>query len=442
MSFEGDPCEHDASRRAENALARLGGAWAAGEMRIPPTLGAAPVGMLEPGVREAMETGFQHDFSKVRVFTGGVADVARVGAQAVTVDHDIYFAPGEYRLDLLAHELAHVVQRDLGAPSMAYRNGRRDLRRVESALRQATTTLRRSARFLRAQPVHALVDSMVSVLSAFFPTGYGRVDQQGAIVRPSQTIFLDQPVRRGGVTGTYRHELKLYLSDERPSEEARYQPNAAGGEIRVFLNNVLTLTEPELIAVLAHELVHLFSNVIARGEQYGARLRATQPPLPSAAGAGGRPVSVSIALADPTLGHDSGFEVQLLALHHAYEPVVDYLNQHRAMRGAAALDRLAVAAGWAAATGEELLAYVIDQQIDIGVQLATGTGRARVAFTVPLNPLAFFRTYIGRHWLSDPQDRAALRLPEAEPILQRAGNSAEMRAVYDAIVQRVTTPTP
>lgn len=89
-----------------------------------------------------------------------------------------------------------------------------------------------------------------------------------------------------------------------------------------------------------------------------------------------------------------------------------------------------------------MLAYVIDQNVDIAVQLATGTGRARVALIVSLEPLRFFRSYAGLHWLDDVRDREALRFPAAEPILQRAGNSDEMRAVYNAIQRWVAPPGP
>ena len=430
-SVEGDAWERDADRRARDALARQ---KLAATPRAP-----LPRGALPAPVRETMEGAFKHHFGKVRVFAddAGAAAADRVAARAVTVDRDIFFARGEYGPELLAHELAHVVQRDLGAPQLAYRNAA-DVRRVQRALRNATGRLGRAVRFLPTPEARELVNSIASVMAAFIPTGHGLIDAAGATTRPSQAVFLDQPVRHGGTRGTYRHTLRLYLSEERPGAQARYQPDATGGEIRVFVPEVVSLPDEELIATLVHELVHVFTDVLARAERFGRRMRgpqapaAPQPALPGATGTG-RPVSVSIALADSTLGHDQQFETLVTALHHTYEPVVDFLNQRRVARGAATLDRVATSAVWAGRTADELLAYIVDEQVNIALQLEAGTGRARVAFVIPLDPVRFFISYASLHWLNDPQDRAALRLPAAEPILRRAGSSPALRAVYSAI---------
>ncbi|MFI1044909.1 DUF4157 domain-containing protein [Streptomyces griseoruber] len=73
---------------------------------------------LEPGVGRAMEEWLGHDFSAVRIHSDrdAAALAALVGADAVAVGQDIFFAAGRYRpetaqgLRLLAHELLHTVQ--------------------------------------------------------------------------------------------------------------------------------------------------------------------------------------------------------------------------------------------------------------------------------------------------------------------------------------------
>lgn len=73
---------------------------------------------LDPATRASMESKFEHDFSGVRVHTDArSADAARsIGATAYTRGQDIVFGTGKYdpgSIDgrqLLAHELAHVVQ--------------------------------------------------------------------------------------------------------------------------------------------------------------------------------------------------------------------------------------------------------------------------------------------------------------------------------------------
>lgn len=78
---------------------------------------------LDRGVRERTEPSLGESLADVRVHTGdGAAALARaVSARAFTVGSDVFFAPGEYRPgtpsgnELIAHELAHVVQQR-GAP--------------------------------------------------------------------------------------------------------------------------------------------------------------------------------------------------------------------------------------------------------------------------------------------------------------------------------------
>src|SRR5438067_1887552 len=73
---------------------------------------------IEPAVRQRMETIFGAKFADVRVHV--VRQASTIGARAFTQGASIYFAPGQYAPDtrqgqqLLAHELAHVVQQRRG----------------------------------------------------------------------------------------------------------------------------------------------------------------------------------------------------------------------------------------------------------------------------------------------------------------------------------------
>ncbi len=79
---------------------------------------AAPGQLLDSGTRGFMESRFGHDFSQVRVHTGGAAEQSSraLNARAYTVGNKIVFgasqfAPGTSEgRKLLAHELTHVVQ--------------------------------------------------------------------------------------------------------------------------------------------------------------------------------------------------------------------------------------------------------------------------------------------------------------------------------------------
>jgi hypothetical protein len=82
---------------------------------------------LDPALRAAMQTRFDHDFGNVRVHTNSQAaqSAEAINANAYTVGHHIVFGPGRFAPDspagerLLTHELAHVVQQSRGGPPPA-----------------------------------------------------------------------------------------------------------------------------------------------------------------------------------------------------------------------------------------------------------------------------------------------------------------------------------
>lgn len=107
--------ERDASVMAESALSRV-------QTPLPPTRWADPNRTLGAGVpaavRRPLEGAFGTSFEGVRAHTGPVAErmTAPLRTRAVTVGDDVYFGPGQWRpgnpggTELIAHELAHVVQ--------------------------------------------------------------------------------------------------------------------------------------------------------------------------------------------------------------------------------------------------------------------------------------------------------------------------------------------
>ncbi|HYK00284.1 MAG TPA: DUF4157 domain-containing protein [Thermoanaerobaculia bacterium] len=82
---------------------------------------------LPPAVRQKMEAAFGMDFSDVRVHVG--QEAAQLGAVAFTRGTHIHFAPGQYNPstvhghELIAHELAHVVQQRSGRVRNPFGNG-------------------------------------------------------------------------------------------------------------------------------------------------------------------------------------------------------------------------------------------------------------------------------------------------------------------------------
>ncbi|PKN59008.1 MAG: hypothetical protein CVU56_02635 [Deltaproteobacteria bacterium HGW-Deltaproteobacteria-14] len=84
--------------------------------------------VLAPALKERFESAFGHDFSDVRIHRGSAA-ASSVGATAFARGTDIHFAPGRFDaasqsgLDVLGHELTHIVQQRAGRVSVPQNKG-------------------------------------------------------------------------------------------------------------------------------------------------------------------------------------------------------------------------------------------------------------------------------------------------------------------------------
>lgn len=133
-----DPLEQEADRVADQVMAApVNSAINAAPLRIQrftgqasEKLNTAPASVdhvlassgrpLEPAIRKNMEQRFGHDFSLVRIFTGGAAEQSALDmhANAYTVGKNIVFGAGQYVPEtqegqkLIAHELTHVIQQN------------------------------------------------------------------------------------------------------------------------------------------------------------------------------------------------------------------------------------------------------------------------------------------------------------------------------------------
>ena len=131
-----DPLEHEADRVADQVMSsqpndtinkasvciqRYSGQANNGEGTAPASVDHVLSGSgrpLEPTLRNDMEQRFGHDFSHVRLHTGGTAEQSArdVNANAYTVGNNVVFGAGQFSPQthsgkrLLAHELTHVVQ--------------------------------------------------------------------------------------------------------------------------------------------------------------------------------------------------------------------------------------------------------------------------------------------------------------------------------------------
>ena len=113
---------------------------------------AGPGRPLEPALRQDMEQRFGHDFSRVRVHTGAVAEQSAkdVNAHAYTLGHDIVFGAGQFNPGthrgrrLIGHELVHVVQQSSAdGNSVGQNDGKCCLSVIPQQRNGAPTTIQR-----------------------------------------------------------------------------------------------------------------------------------------------------------------------------------------------------------------------------------------------------------------------------------------------------------
>jgi hypothetical protein len=155
-----DPLEREADRVADQVLAapghsKVSGAslhiqryagQATGEVDTAPAsvdrVLASSGRPLDPALQQDMGQRFGHDFSRVRVHSGGAAEQSArdVSANAYTVGHDVVFGAGRFMPEthegrrLIAHELTHVVQQ---SGSSGIRVGQSDEKRSLSPISSA-----------------------------------------------------------------------------------------------------------------------------------------------------------------------------------------------------------------------------------------------------------------------------------------------------------------
>src|SRR5262245_265740 len=160
----------------------------AGARSAPQTSGAP----LEHGTREFMEQRFGHDFSRVRVHADSEAasSAKSANAQAFTVGNNVVFGSGQYNpgspsgKQLLAHELAHVVQQDKPSAGSAQTSDYESeanaaSRRVAKGERASVTLAAPPVMQKQALPGNAPAADLTESASPIMATAIGSVTLDG-----------------------------------------------------------------------------------------------------------------------------------------------------------------------------------------------------------------------------------------------------------------------
>lgn len=162
---------------------------------------------LEPMLRQDMESRFGHDFSQVRVHSGGGAaeqSARDLNSNAYTVNHNIVFGAGRYSPGthegrrLIAHELTHVVQQERGLSS-----GSGSLQREERRPRPAPVDVNAQRIIDLAQDTTTPIDQRAvavvqAIINQYFPSDASKI--RGINFRADEPGLQTNYVGRGAAT--------------------------------------------------------------------------------------------------------------------------------------------------------------------------------------------------------------------------------------------------
>jgi Domain of unknown function (DUF4157) len=203
-------------------------------VNVAPTHGGRP---LDPEIRKSFEPRFGRDFSAVRVHSDARAGASaeQVDALALTVGQDIVFGVGQYvpgstaGRELIAHELAHVVQQSGG--SAARSAGQAGNASLESEADRAASAVMNRVALPRLSGVPIGLQRRVSIRDV------GRGEQSG-LARAGELVDRLNRMSSGltyGITGgflTYTRKTSGALS-EFDSQMTGYIDNAADIPMRL-----------------------------------------------------------------------------------------------------------------------------------------------------------------------------------------------------------------
>lgn len=293
---------------------------------------ATPGAPLDERIRHALEPLFDHDFSRVRVYTDAAAAqcAASLNARAFTVDESVVFAAGAYApatkagLRVLAHELTHVVQNR--RPSN--RKWSIDIRGLVAAEREAE---RVSARVAEGLPAGNIQETRVPI--AFTPSS-GAIERLISYTWTDWTVTMSEETAVLGVLRTdpdmpatirdLHASRMLYALVDRVDEggNPRQLIELLGGGsdagTKTLVRPAVSMYRIYLIWYfdLSHELQNGFRRLGARFTAtpfnmapYAALIpSAPDAPFSGAGASGVNPATLSIPVSDQALmagGHDA-----------------------------------------------------------------------------------------------------------------------------------------
>jgi hypothetical protein len=171
---------------------------------------------LDAAARAALESRLGHDFGRVRIHTGPLADTSAraVGANAYTVGQDVVFRAGQYRPGtasgdrLLAHELTHTVQQAQAAPTSTLRVGPANDAHERAASAAAMAPTRAPVAAVQREIVQRDGGILDSLAGASADLLWAAVKK----IAPAALIDIIQSIRAKGIIGFLKDKLSPIFS--------------------------------------------------------------------------------------------------------------------------------------------------------------------------------------------------------------------------------------
>jgi len=278
--------------------------------------------------------------------------------------------------------------------------------------------------FLKTAAQKELLQQMIEGLRTFFPTGFGVLNEKGEAVTGSARLRFETVIRQpgGAISRPYLYDVRLFMSDQ-DSPFASGDQRSIGdwaSQIRLYARQLSGLRPQEMVGVAIHEMTHMLRSLV---RSFVGRF--------GAAAASEFPSRGTVSLLN-----FSGFAAHRAKMEGHFTRLVAVLERQANVRIEGN-----VASVIADLLLEEVQAFVFTARVgeamaeDEARKMAKKTKGPGIAISVGFAPMTFLKTYIRRHWLSDPALKTALETAEVQRVI--SDMSDDLRAIVSSMETQV-----
>ena len=286
--------------------------------------------------------------------------------------------------------------------------------KVAKTMTQALQLATDASPFLKTDAQKELLQFIVGSLRAFFPKGFGAVNEQGAAIRGSLPLRYDDRNR------TFVYDVRLSISDQiKEARGSHRSMGTRGSHINLYARQLFKERPNELVGTAIHEMIHMLRNMARSydgkfGESVGRN-------FPSRAVAALVNVGKFSGHRDKFVGH---FKKLVAFLKH------DSKIWYEESLATPLADTLV----------EEVMAFVVHTRMAEAIAILDAKRMAKktkggVGLSEGFHPQDFAKTYIQRHWFPEEAAQASLKKPETLRIIDgMAGDLLALEAAMQAHV--------